>query len=245
MEEELDRLKTLRILGQHIGMRIVKTQHDVVAAFIVGSVARGNIHSVSDIDLCILIEHGDRPKREIIEESGYEVDITYIPLHLWEENLYRGIGSEWEIEASNIIDSIIIYDPKKLIKKVKEYLKTYPEEKRRMNILFTYHRMGWFREAVKYHYIRRNYDFESIFSKIYAITALKILFSLNRVYLKGDKYIFDQVKELQKIPPSFLEKCLNLLYFKSKNVKYEEAKWIFRTVSDIQKTIENIVIKFI
>jgi len=111
MEEELDRLKTLRILGQHIGMRIVKTRHDVVAAFIVGSVARGNIHSESDIDLCILIEHGDRPKREIIEESGYKVDITYIPLHLWEENLYHGIGSEWEIEASNIVDSIIIYDP--------------------------------------------------------------------------------------------------------------------------------------
>ena len=44
-------------------MRIVKTRHDIVAAFIVGSVARGNIHSESDIDLCILIEHGDRPKR--------------------------------------------------------------------------------------------------------------------------------------------------------------------------------------
>ena len=37
--------------------------------------------------------------------------------------MYRGIGSEWEIEASNIVDSIIIYDPKKLIKKLKSGLK--------------------------------------------------------------------------------------------------------------------------
>ena len=98
--------------------------------------------------------------------------------------------------------------------------------------------MGWFENAIEYHYLKKSYDIESVFSKMFAMEALRILFPLNRVYLKGDKYIFEQVKDLREKPPDFLEKCLSLLWFKSQNVKYNEATWIIDTVSEIMKIVE-------
>ncbi len=80
---------------------------------------------------------------------------------------------------SNILDSIVLYDPSGLIRGIKQKFRVYPEEKRRENILHHFHRMGWFENAVKYHYFKKNYDIESIFSKLFAIEALRILFPLN------------------------------------------------------------------
>jgi len=217
---------------------VLQKRPDVVAVCVVGSVARGNIHEKSDVDICVLIEQGDRPERETFEELGCSVDIVYAPVHLWKEKLRRGVGSGWEIDASNIVDSLILYDPSGLIQETKRELKVYPEEKRRENILQVYHEMGWFGEALRYNYLKKNYDAESIFSKFFAMQALKILFPLNRVYLKSEKQIFEQVKELQEKPTHYLEKCLSLLWFKSQNVNYDEATWVINTVSEINRAIE-------
>lgn len=232
------RLETLREASRRVCKHVLQKTSDVVAVYVVGSVARGNIHEQSDVDMAVLVEHGDKPKRENLKELGCSVDIVYAPYHLLREKLHRGVGSEWEIDASNIVDSLVLYDPNGVIQKIKSELKVYPEEKRRMNILQIYDKMGWFSEAVWYHYLRKTYDVESFFSKFFAIQALKILFPLNRVYLKGDKYIFEQVEELQEKPRNFLEKSLSLCWFKSQNVNYDEATWIINTVSEINKAIE-------
>jgi len=232
------RLETLREASRRVCSRILQKRSDVVAVFVVGSVARGNIHEQSDVDMSVLIEHGDNPERENFKELGCNVDIVYAPLHLLKERLDYGVGSEWEIDASNIVDSLVLYDPNGLIQKTKRELEVYPEEKRRKNILHIYDKMGWFNNSVWYHYLKKNYDVESVFSKFFAMQALKILFPLNRVYLKGDKYIFEQVEELQEKPPKYLQKCLSLLWFKSQNVTNDEATWIINTVSEINKAIE-------
>ena len=232
------RLETLREASRRVCKRVLQERSDVVAVFVVGSVARGNIHEQSDVDMAVLIEHGDHPKRENFKELGCNVDIVYAPLHLWKERLYHGMGSTWEIDASNIVDSLVLYDPNGLIQKTKRELEVYPEEKRRENILQVYHEMGWFGEAVRYNYLKKNYDDESIFSKFFAMQALKILFPLNRVYLKSEKQIFEQVEDLQEKPPNYLQKCLSLLWFKSQNVNHDEATWIINTVSEINKAIE-------
>jgi len=88
-------------------------------------------------------------------------------------------ASDWEIDASNIVDSLILYDPNDLIQKTKKELEKYPEEKRRKNILQNYDKMGCFGEAVRYHFTNKNYNIESIFSKFYAMQALKILVAFN------------------------------------------------------------------
>ena len=229
------RLETLREASRNACRRILEKRSGVVAIYVVGSVARGNIHEQSDVDMSVLIEHGDNPEREKFEELGCSVDIVYAPLHLWKERLYSSIGSEWEIFASNIVYSLILYDPNGLIKKTKKELEVYPEEKKKQNILQIYDKMGWFSEAVWHHYLKKNYDIESVFSKFFAMQALKILFPLNQVYLKSDKHIFEQVEELKEKPPNFIEKCLSLMWFKNQNVKYDEATWIINTVSDINK----------
>jgi len=146
----------------------------------------------------------------------------------------------WEINAANIRDSIVLYDPTGLVQRVKRELSVYPERKRRENILYHLHMMGWYENAVKYHYIMKNYDIESIFSKLFAIEALRILFPLNRVYLKGDKYLFEQVKDL-KAPDDYLEMCFSLLWFKSRDVSPKEAAWILDTVLKVRKMAEKEV----
>ena len=232
-----EKLKILREIIRQVCDELIKSRQDIVAVFVVGSVARGNIHEMSDVDMCVLVKEGNEPKREIIQKSNCSIDIVYVPLRLWKERLQRDIGSMWEINVSNVLDSIVLYDPTGLIKRIKRELSEYPEEKRRENILHHFHMVGWYENAVKYHYLKGNYDIESIFSKLFAIEALRILFPLNRVYLKGDKYLFEQVKSL-KTPPGFLEKCFSLLWFKSRGVKREEAIWIVNTVSEIKKTLE-------
>jgi len=233
-----EKLKTLREVTRRVCDKLIKSRRDIVAVLVVGSVARGNIHEMSDVDMCVLIKEGSEPRREVLQKPNCSVDIVYIPLRLWKERLQRDVGSMWEINVSNILDSIVLYDPANLIKKIKQELNDYPEEKRRENILYHFHMIGWYENAVKYHYLRGNYDIESIFSKLFAIEALRILFPLNRVYLKGDKHLFEQVKSL-KAPSGFLEKCLSLLWFKNRGVKREEATWIMNTVSELRKILEN------
>lgn len=239
MDKLNKRLEALREAGQRVCRRLLEARFDIVAIIIVGSVARGNIHENSDVDLCVLVRHGEHPERERIRELNCDVEVVYTPLRLWRERLYRGLGSMWEIELSNIMDSLVLYDPYGIVREVKERFKTYPEEKRRMNILEVFHKMGWYKEAVRYHYLKGNYNIQSVFSKMYVIEVLKILFPLNRVYLKGEKHLFEQVKKLKDIPPGLLEKCLSLLWFKSQDVKREEATWILETVSYIWRLIDD------
>jgi len=239
LDELSKRLEALREASQRVCRRLLKTRSDIVAIMVVGSVARGNIHENSDVDLCVLVKYGEHPERERIRELDCDVEVVYTPLRLWRERLYRGIGSMWEIDVSNVVDSLVLYDPYGVVREIKRMFKVYPEEKRRMNILEIFHRMGWYEEAVRYHYLKKNYDVQSVFSKMYVMEALKILFPLNRVYLRGEKHMFEQLKELREMPPGLLEKCLSLLWFKSRGVKHEEATWILETVSDIWRLIKD------
>lgn len=230
-------LETMREAAQHVCERILEKRSDIIAIYIIGSVARGDIHQKSDVDLIVLIEQGDF-KEERFKELSCNFDICYFPLELWKEELYYSWGSEWEVEASSIVDSLILYDPKRLVERTKEEFATYPEEKRRKGIRNIYDQMIKFSQAVWHHYVNNNYDIESIFSKFYAMQALKILFPLNKVYLKDDKDIFKQVEKLQEKPPSYLQKCSSLFSFKSQNVNYDEATWIINTVSETKRVIE-------
>jgi len=206
-----ERLKILKKASQHVCERLVKSRRDIVAVFVVGSVARGDIHEASDVDMCILVSGEDKPKRESIQKLGCKVDITYVPLRLWMERLRRDVGSMWEINASSILDSIILYDPTGLVQRIKQELSVYPKGERKENILHHLHMMGWYENAVKHHYLRKNYDVESIFSKLFAIEALRILFPLNCVYLRGDKYLFEQVKDLDRGCPNTIMAVISLI----------------------------------
>ncbi len=238
-----ERLKALRKIAQNICEELVRDRRDIIAVLVVGSVARGNVHEESDIDMCVLTKEGDKPKREFMSKSGFKADIVYVPLKLWMERLWRDIGSMWEINVSNILDSIVLYDPTGLVKRIKKEFSKYPEEKRKQNILYHFHMMGWYQNSAKYHYLKGNYDIESIFSKLFAIEALKILFPLNGVYLKGDKYLFEQVKNL-KAPSGYLKKCFDLLWFRTKGINHEEATWIMNTISEIMDIAKEEVMRF-
>jgi len=241
------RLELMREAGHRACEKILEVRSDIITIYIVGSVARGDIHGKSDLDVVAVKEQGDYEEERMsssmllgeVKESGFSIDIFYIPRHLWEEELYHSWGSEWEVEASSIVDALILYDPKGIMEKAKQDFKSYPVEMRRRSIENIFNRLRNFGEAVWYHYVNTNYDAEAIFSKFYAMEALRILFPINHVYLKADKYIFKQLEQLERKPPNYLEKCLDLLWFKSQNVNHDEATWIINTVSETRKAIEN------
>jgi len=187
-------LETMREAAQHVCERILEKRSDIIAIYIIGSVARGDIHQKSDVDLIVLIEQGDF-KEERFKELSCNFDICYFPLELWKEELYYSWGSGWEVEASSVVDSLVLYDPKGIIERAKVEFKSYPEEIRRKGIRNTYDGMTKFSQAVWHHHVNKNYDIESIFSKFFAMQALKILFPLSRVYLKSEKNVFEQLKE--------------------------------------------------
>lgn len=238
-EKLTSRLETLREASRRACEHVLKKRSDVVAVYVIGSVARGNVHERSDIDMMVVIEDGDDFDAESLQESGCSVDIVYAPLKLWEEQLYHSWGSDWEFDVSSVVDSLVIYDPKGTIQKAREELAMYPEERRLKRIRQTHNNMIVFSGAVEYHYMNKNYDIESVFSKLYAMEALRILFPVNRVYLRDHKRIFEQVEELPENPPDYVRKILSLLWFKSQNVTYDEATWVINTVSETKKAIEN------
>ena len=230
----------MREIAKSICGRILEKRSDVVAVYIVGSVARGDIHEQSDIDIEALINQEDFEGEEF-KEGSFDVGIAYIPLKLWKKQLYSDIGSEWENNAAAVVDALILHDPNGLVEKAKKDFRPYPEEKRRSNTKTILDRLNNITESVWYHWVNKNYDIESIFSKFYAMDALRILFPINKVYLKADKFLFKQLGELQHKPDEYVEKCLDLLHFRSKNVRRSEAAWIINRVSETKKTIENMI----
>jgi len=235
------RLGILREASRRACERILGKRSDVIAVYIIGSVARGKIHEKSDVDMMVVAEQGDDFREERSEELGCNVDIVYSPLILWKEEIYHSWGSDWEVEVSSLVDSLVLYDPRGLVQKAKKDFEVYPEENRSRGIRNIHQKMRGFSESVWYHWLNRNYDVESVFSKLYAMEALRILFPLNRVYLKGDKHVFHQVEELSEKPLGYLEKCLSLLWFKSQDVNSDEAAWVINTVSETKKAIEDTI----
>jgi len=75
------RLETLREASRRVCKCVLQKRSDVVAVCVVGSVARGNIHEKSDVDMSVLTEQGDRPERETFEELGCSIDFVYAPVH--------------------------------------------------------------------------------------------------------------------------------------------------------------------
>jgi len=233
-----NRLEGLREASQLACKRIIKKRSDIVAIYVVGSVARGNVHEKSDIDVMCLVRQGNASERESIKVMGCSADVFYVPIKLWKGEFDGRSGSDWEIEASSIIDSLVFYDPSGFIRKTKDELMVYPKEKQRMSVKLTYERMTGFSEAVGYHYMNKSYDIESIFSKLYAMEALKILFPLNRVYLKDYKRIFEQLVELPEKPPDYLRKCLSILRSKSRDVNRDQATRIINDIWNTKKVIK-------
>jgi predicted nucleotidyltransferase len=177
--------------------KILEKRSDIIAVYIIGSVARGDIHEKSDLDLIALKEQGDYEEErksplEIMGESSsnLNIDIGYLPLWLWDEELYHSWSDDWEVEASSIVDSIILYDSRGIIKKAKDDFITYLEDTRKRRIKNLLRRLQNYGETIWYHYVNKNYDIESVFSKLYAIEALKIQFPIKRVYLKDNKSVF-------------------------------------------------------
>jgi hypothetical protein len=142
------------------------------------------------------------------------------------------------MEASNIVNSIILYDPRGIIKKAKEDFQIYPEETRKRRIKNLLQKLQNLGETTWFYYVNKNYDIESIFSKLFAIMALRVLFPINRVYLIGDKHLFKQLVDLEQKPPGYLENCYNLLWFKCQDVNQPEANWIVDIVKETRKAIE-------
>ena len=173
------RLKEMRDAGKRVCRKILDKRNDVIAVYIEGSVARGDIHEKSDVDIVAVKEEGEyeeerrSPIRTLdeVDDSAFSIDIGYIPLGLWKEELYHNIGSEWECEVSTVVDSIILYDPKGLVTEAKEHFKLYPEDRRRMTIKNILDRLKGFSESVWYHYVNKNYNIESLFSKFFAMEA--------------------------------------------------------------------------
>jgi hypothetical protein len=126
--------------------------------------------------------------------------------------------SSLQSPASSLVDSLVLYDPKEIFEKAKSEFKPYPEEMRTENVRNFHEWMVGFSEAVWYHYVKKTCEDKSIFSKLYAMEALRILFPINRVYLQTDKRIFEQLKELPNKRHGYAEKCLALLRFKSQDL---------------------------
>lgn len=214
---------------------------NVSAVYVTGSVATGKIGRTSDIDMAAVVERNEYIPEGLnpwntksIRKKGFEIYIMY--------KLHSKLKQDIEREAgcgilSGAIDSAwIIYDPKNLIKDLKEYAKNIPENIKKQVV------KDWIHES-KSHLGKVEYALEKK-DKILAAQMLRDVFNdyIHALFIKrktpilGEKSIFEQLKSVDI--PNFWKIFLEVEGFDKLN--FDKIKNDYKGVKTLIKSLEKI-----
>ena len=113
----VDRLE----MAQQYVQEMLEQRDDIVAAFVVGSVARGDATEASDIDLGLIVEGqaGEEPQRGGIDawREGVYIEAALVPRRRYDdvENVLQH-----QFAATHMNDGLILYDPRGTFTRVQD-----------------------------------------------------------------------------------------------------------------------------
>lgn len=191
MEEKLEILKKT--------VNFLKKKKNVLGIFLAGSFARKEPHEFSDIDLYVLTKR--KPKKEISD--------PFDPLHisfLTQKELERRFQErDWIFSRCLILNGKILYDPYKILKKLKKKVKKYPEDIRQFELKANVFHAKYQLSRAKYALKKGDFPSAVYFLMRCGEEILFFFYVLNRMYLPSERKIFEERKKI-KIKPKNFEK---------------------------------------
>jgi predicted nucleotidyltransferase len=208
----------MRRVAQQIADGLVaRFRSRIEAVMVEGSVARGDIHPHSDIDLVVFIDKAslrtsktDLPLGESLEVGSYHVDIGYCLLDEALAELNDLYGPDWEKQSSSISDGLILYDKTGRVTEAEEANKGYDEKMRLHNAKRLWDNMLDLDEAAGTAWDLGHYRDASIYAAMYAERCLRTLFPIRGRKMSVDKRLLEHALGLVG-DPDISDKILMLL----------------------------------
>ncbi len=197
MEDLSNRLvERMRTVARSLADSLVIRFGDRIEGIMVqGSVARGDVHESSDVDMVVFIAGGDRlgygSVCETFRDSGIGVDVDYVSLDRVAGELSTLLGPDWEMTSSALGDALVLYDRDGRVAKVKRENQGYPLEMRIRNLSYLHGKMQDMGEAVYHAWIREEYRDALVYSRMFAERVLQMMFPLFGVKLSAEKHLLD------------------------------------------------------
>jgi predicted nucleotidyltransferase len=179
----------------------LKKRKNVLGIFLAGSFARNEAHPFSDVDLFVLVKRGIKQR---LSDPWQLFRITYLTEKELRKRFWR---RDWIFSRCLILSSKILYDPKGILKRIKEEAKKYPEEIRQFELRANvYHAKNQLSRA-RFAFQRKDFPSAVYFLMRCAEEILFFFYVFNRLFLPSERKIFEERKKI-KIKPKNFEKRL-------------------------------------
>jgi predicted nucleotidyltransferase len=227
---------------------IVRFGARIEGVMIEGSVARGDIHRYSDIDLSVFInreeltenEVSQLPSAESLEIEGYNVDIGYGLFDDALEELEYLYGPDWEKQSSFLGDALILHDKSGRLTAAKRGNRSYSKDLRMKNVERLWDNMMDLDEAAGTAWELEKYRDVSVYSSMYGERCLRIIFPLLGKRIRVDKRLLEH--GLSLIEDSKITDQIQVLLHSSSGGEYgsrQDAARRLNAIIDIKKWIRN------
>lgn len=229
-----DRITSLWELAEKIANEL-KSDPRIVAIWVFGSLVRGEADEFSDLDMAALVE--EDKFQEFMMESREEKWKSKLEAHpnsadRWGDNIVtqdicisidyltldRIFKCEWNelknVDAilGGILSSRIMYDPKGILKGLKQELAVYPEQLRKRRILILDDGAATYAFLAEREIKRKDYVNAAYYLRIAIQQLTYLLFPLNSQYLVSKRNLLDRLRNLINVPKGFSELFQFVLY---------------------------------
>ncbi len=221
----------------------------VEGVMVQGSVARGDIHGHSDIDMVVFLDRlawlakgrgRTTPPPETIRSRGWSADVDYTFLDDVLAELDRLYGSDWEMASSALGEGLILYDRGKRLRRTKKKNRYYPRAMRMRNISYLWNRIQDLSEAAGIAWEEGNYEDVSVYCRMAVERCLRIMFPIRGFKARADKRLLD---EAPRMVDDELARCIQTILgteYPTKRPREEAAEMLDALVAIMNWIVQEV-----
>lgn len=235
---ETKKLEAMKSAALEVSNELSKNPK-ISAIYVTGSVATGKIGKTSDIDIAAVVERNeDIPEglnpwnMKTIRKKDFEISIVYRVYSKLKQDIEREAGCG--ILSGSIDSAWIIYDPKNLIKCLKEYAKNIPEYLKKQVIEDWIHESNSHLGKVEYALKKKDKILAAQMLRNALNDYIHALLIDRKTPILGEKFIFEQLKSIDI--PNFWKMFLEVEGFdklNSSNIK-DDYKKVRRLIKELE-----------
>jgi len=234
---ETKKLKAMKSAALEISNELCKNPK-ISAIYVIGSVATGKISRTSDIDMAAIVERNeDIPEglnpwnTKRVRKKDFEISILYRVYSKLKQDIEREAGCG--ILSGSIGSAWIIYDPKNLIKCLKEYAKNMPEGIKKQVLEDWMHELKSHLGKVEYALKKKDKMLAAQMLRNALNDYIHALLIDRKTPILGEKNIFEQLKSIDI--PNFWKIFLEVEGFDKLNFNKikDDYKKVRRLINDL------------
>lgn len=236
---ETKKLEAMKSAALEVSNELSKNPK-ISAVYVTGSVATGKIGKTSDIDIAAVVERNeDIPEglnpwnMKSVRKKDFEISIVYIVYSKLKQDIEREAGCS--ILSGSIDSAWIIYDPKNLIKYLKEYAKNIPEGIKKQVLEAWIHESNSHLRKVEYALKKKDKILAAQMLRDALNCYIHALFINRKTPILGEKIIFEQLRSIDI--PNFWKVFLEVESFNK--VNSNKFKDDYKKVRKLIKDLEN------